>query len=231
MNGYATRPRGPRSAFTLIELLVVVAVVGVLAALLMPALKTAREKARVLQCAGNLRQICVALRAYSADYGGIAVPDTPTSYWQWAIDAYLTSRPANAQPSVVYSPAWNCPKNPSRQVVSSPRPGYSGGYLAYNVNSQLVGQNGLPNTYLGSVRHAERKVYYVETDWQVWWANHGGSATSISYAYVDTEGFFGHSGGMNILFCDGHVEWAPQASPILEGTSAASSRYWSPKSD
>jgi prepilin-type N-terminal cleavage/methylation domain-containing protein/prepilin-type processing-associated H-X9-DG protein len=59
-----------RRGFTLIELLVVIAIISTLAALLTPALKTARDKARAAQCASNMKQFGMAFQMYADTFSG-----------------------------------------------------------------------------------------------------------------------------------------------------------------
>ena len=55
-------------SFTLIELLVVIAIIAILSALLLPALRSAREKGRSIRCVSNLKQCGLGFQQYSADF-------------------------------------------------------------------------------------------------------------------------------------------------------------------
>ena len=114
-----TRQPGGRSAgFTLVELLVVISIIAVLIAILLPALRRAKEAARRSICASNERQICMAEITHAVDYSGAFVRNR-VRYPGQVLDIYP---PAGVNTDIrpqleeyTQSPeVWYCPSHPRR---------------------------------------------------------------------------------------------------------------------
>ncbi|NQU10461.1 type II secretion system protein [bacterium] len=96
----------PARAFTLVELLTVIAIVGLLAALVVPALSRARASAKTAACLGNLRQIGLAVQMYVNDHQGrLPVLQNRTSIDEPLPALDIVLRPPAAGPGVFRCPA------------------------------------------------------------------------------------------------------------------------------
>jgi prepilin-type N-terminal cleavage/methylation domain-containing protein/prepilin-type processing-associated H-X9-DG protein len=164
-----------RRAFTLVELLVVVAIISLLIAIVLPSLARAREQARRVQCASNLRQVAIATIAYAGQNRGVMPqpadwPHRPHDWIYWGLkqvnadlnESMITpplGRPLN--PAVLRCPSddWE-----DRRDLASPVDGKPPHAYVYSYSmSRFVG------SYRGKfrlmqVRNSSDKILFVEED-------------------------------------------------------------------
>ena len=185
--------RRPRPAFTLIELLTVIAIIGILAAIIIPVVGRVRDAARAAQCLSNLRHIGTAARLYSEDNRGMTPPlnyNFPKTLWPYAHTPKPIEIAGNDLPADLAGSVFECPKAhaDSAPEVTTKR--------SYGVNLSLV----------PSIPPAEKET----------------KGVPLSRVQVPSQAvFFGdvknasilrpnscharHSSRMNVVFVDGHA--------------------------
>ena len=185
-----------RRAFTLIELLVVVAIIAILAAMLLPALSAAREKARRATCQTNLKQMGTALTSYVGDYSGY-LPSNP----QWG--------PMFFNGTACYTGA-STPYFPANRSYYQSRKDDNGNYN--------IGLYHMVNTWTPGIQYYQPVFQYHTvmsggrlTGSSTWQQGPGDlNAQPVGLGYLATGGYLGEA---NLFYC-------PSASdmPILWGT-------------
>ncbi|MBI4024263.1 MAG: type II secretion system protein [Verrucomicrobia bacterium] len=218
-----------RKGFTLIELLVVVAIISLLAAMLMPALKNAKESAKIVKCLSNLKQIASAATMYANDNDGLAprigntsldpatteqsriifgyYPPPNSSYYSlWADSIFLY---CNSKIEVMECPSQKEKRGSTYGQMASPWPPrtYYPGYAIARSSQKTV------NDGLGQQQLPLSKVTNPQA---IWFADSGSNpSTGVETYYTMLDPFVSNGWGLSrrhkngsVFVCyDGHAEW------------------------
>ncbi len=222
-NGGVLSGMNPRRAFTLIELLVVIAIIAILAAMLLPALSAAKQKAWTSSCNSNLHQIGLGMRMFADENDGYYPESGATIYWG-ATDPTTGKASWMEQifPCVGNTNAYDCPGN-----VQLPPP-YQGPFNYFNgCNAAYVAAGGqfaavrstailFPSAYVlggdtaGTINNgAGLQFDPLDADKDDYTQNCVGGAADDSL----TEYWQIHSKGQNVMFADGHSKWYKDYNP------------------
>ncbi len=203
--------------FTLIELLIVIAIIAILAGMLLPALNAAREKARAIKCAGNLKQYGMAIAMYAHTYQDYLLIQNPVNHktgtigyiYQWG--GYIQTELMPKMRETDWKAGRSINSCPSRNKnYGAALTGYEQEAISYAHNTLALGsqaQGANPDATHKMSRLKQPAFYVGFCDSEVWCIGSSGVLAkgrwngSKEYDYVS----FRHGNRSNAVFIDGHA--------------------------
>ncbi|MEI6420794.1 MAG: type II secretion system protein [Lentisphaerota bacterium] len=219
--------QGGNAYFTLIELLIVITIIAILAAMLLPALSLAKNKAKDISCVGNLRQSGSGVINYTDDYSNwlpVANPYDFITYTQWEIEIsqYINIKATSYDDVNVKGTALECPR---AELNPKPTGTYKGGMGGYGWNYRYLGFSDNKTLYVTTFPFRQR-ITSVNTPVETVCIGDGFDSNSKgndnyylrlipsfgTFASPDISRRHGSGGsgvgkGPNMLFLDGHVSF------------------------